>query len=358
MEMMEKSKPNFYFILTNKQGCLPFDDPDVRVLLSKIKKCEYSIPESFSPEIKDLISKMINIDPNQRPSTDEIMKHPAFSINLPFGYILPSPIPIPKLFDRVDPTKINENIFKTLKQIGYESDEELRHDLTSDDNTMAKVFYFMLTHSLKLEDLPWDQSNNDQIAISYSVSSTSSEMFFSLSNDNNQQNSSNDNNNVDNSNDSILSNEENNNSDDKSSHDDGSIAIDPFHRRRKPRIMKNDKSRMKKSLSVYSLANKADWTINEKDTLIYDQDANVPDIRMSPSEAMCMVQRLVIELSCRWFHPDDLRLIAKTDAGIYITFDAAIQDIDMITLFVHMNHGTTEQFQKLMNRIHEELNLL
>lgn len=317
------------------------------------------MPDSFSPELKDLISKMINLDPNQRFTTEQIMQHPAFSINLPNGYIFPSPIPLPKLFDPVDPSKVNEKVFKTLKQIGYASDEELNHDLSSTENTMAKVFYFMLTHSLKLEDLPWDQSNQNQICVSYSLSPNDSEVNLSIGIDKEQSNNPNNSN-------EIKENINVTTSDyaaeqffaEKVNHDDGSIAIDPFHRRRKPHIVKYDKSRMTKSLSIYSLANKADWTIYEKDTLIYDQDANVPDIKLTPSEVMCMVQRLVLELSCRWFYPDDLRLIAKTDAGIYITFDTAIQEVDMITLFVHMNHGTTEQFQMLMNRIHEELRLM
>ena len=89
------------------------------------------MPDSFSPEIKDLISKMINIDPNQRLSTEQIMQHPAFSINLPYGYIFPSPIPLPTLFDPVDPSQIDEKIFKTLKQIGYATDEELINVLSS-----------------------------------------------------------------------------------------------------------------------------------------------------------------------------------------------------------------------------------
>lgn len=321
------------------------------------------MPDSFSPELKDLISKMINLDPNQRLSTEQIIQHPAFSINLPYGYIFPSPIPLPKLFDPVDPSKVDEKVFKTLKQIGYASDEELNHDLSSNENTMAKVFYFMLTHSLKLEDLPWDQSNQNQISAYYSLSSNDSEISLNLSigSDQGSPNKSNNNDHGE-----IKETINVTTSDypteqlhaEKNNHDDGSIAIDPFHRRRKPHIVKSDKLKMTKSLSIYSLANKADWTINEKDTLIYDQDANIPDIKLSPSEIMCMIQRLVLELSCRWFYPDDLRLIAKTDAGIYITFDAAIQDVDMITLFVHMNHGTTEQFQMLMNRIHEELNLI
>ena len=211
-----------------------------------------------------------------------------------------------------------------------------------------------------LEDLPWDQSNKKQISVCYSLSSNDSEITLNLSIDNDKELS--DKSDKGEIKDNIHATTSDYATDqfhfEKNNHDDGSIAIDPFHRRRKPHIIKYDKNKMTKSLSIYSLANKADWTINEKDTLIYDQDANVPDIKQTPSEVMCMVQRLVMELSSHWFYPDDLRLIAKTDAGIYITFDAAIQDVDLITLFVHMNHGTTEQFQMLMNRIHEELNLL
>lgn len=47
-------------------GKLPFDDADIQVLLKKVKRGRYTMPEKLDPVARDLISRMLVIDPSQR----------------------------------------------------------------------------------------------------------------------------------------------------------------------------------------------------------------------------------------------------------------------------------------------------
>ena len=269
---------------------------------------------NFHPQVQDLISHMLVVDPKSRFTIDDIKNHPAFSIGIPNGYILPSPIPLPHLIDPVDPNTLNPQILKTLRQVGYPSDEDLRRDLTSHDHTMAKVFCYMITRSAKLEHLPWDSAQHHKIVVSQ-VPTENIDFNSSVPKP-------------------------------------ADLPEDPFHRKGSPARAPEFQPQ-----SIYSIAVTVDWAINEKDTVIYDQEDSIPDIEKTPAQVMALIQKLLSEFDCDWFHPDDLRIIARTKAGTFITFDSAIQDINMITLFVHMNHGTQDQFSNLMLNIHEIIGL-
>lgn len=47
-------------------GRLPFDDENPRTLLQKVKIGRYHMPPDFTPDVKDLISKMLVLDPHKR----------------------------------------------------------------------------------------------------------------------------------------------------------------------------------------------------------------------------------------------------------------------------------------------------
>jgi polo-like kinase 1 len=59
-------------------GKPPFETPDVKTTYKKIKMNQYSFPEHviISEPAKNLISKILVLDPSKRPSLDEIMMHP------------------------------------------------------------------------------------------------------------------------------------------------------------------------------------------------------------------------------------------------------------------------------------------
>ncbi|KAI5810011.1 kinase-like domain-containing protein [Peziza echinospora] len=77
-------------------GRVPFDDEDARVLLQKVRFGAFDMPEELSPEAKDLISRMLTVEPTSRITMAEIWTHPLFSnylspakleeARLPHGY--------------------------------------------------------------------------------------------------------------------------------------------------------------------------------------------------------------------------------------------------------------------------------
>ena len=70
-------------------GSLPFDDENIRSLFRKIKSGIYTIPPHVSDGARDLISKMLIVDPLKRISIQQIMAHQWYRTNLP-GYLAQS----------------------------------------------------------------------------------------------------------------------------------------------------------------------------------------------------------------------------------------------------------------------------
>lgn len=59
-------------------GKPPFETPEVKMTYEKIRKGIYSFPEqvSLSDNVKNIITKIFNLDPSKRPTLDEISEHP------------------------------------------------------------------------------------------------------------------------------------------------------------------------------------------------------------------------------------------------------------------------------------------
>ena len=57
-----------YALLT---GNLPFDDENIRKLLGKVKVGMYHIPDHVSPNARDLIKRMLAVDPAKRIKVGE-----------------------------------------------------------------------------------------------------------------------------------------------------------------------------------------------------------------------------------------------------------------------------------------------
>lgn len=64
-------------------GYLPFDDSNNDVLYRKIASGEYKIPSFISDKARDLIKRILNIDPTKRYNIQAIKNHPWFNINNP-----------------------------------------------------------------------------------------------------------------------------------------------------------------------------------------------------------------------------------------------------------------------------------
>lgn len=82
-------------------GSLPFDDESIPNLFKKIKSGMYSLPSHLNPLTRDLIPKMLVVDPMKRITMAETRAHPWFQQNLP-QYLRAPPNLIEKLVAVVD----------------------------------------------------------------------------------------------------------------------------------------------------------------------------------------------------------------------------------------------------------------
>ena len=142
-------------------GQLPFDDRSIRVLLLKVRKGVYKMPE-FPPDIKNLVKRMMQVDPEKRITLQEIKEHEAFRRGLPEYYVCPSPLPIPLLTTPVDPASLSEDVVDVLVQLGFQDEEERNKQLESSEHTVVKAFVYMLTNKNIFEGLPWEQDESSR----------------------------------------------------------------------------------------------------------------------------------------------------------------------------------------------------
>ncbi len=61
-------------------GYLPFEDPNTSLLYKKILAGDYSTPKWISPEVKDLIHCILEVDPKKRYTVEMIRRHPWYGI--------------------------------------------------------------------------------------------------------------------------------------------------------------------------------------------------------------------------------------------------------------------------------------
>ncbi|EDO15082.1 hypothetical protein Kpol_431p9 [Vanderwaltozyma polyspora DSM 70294] len=60
-------------------GHLPFNDDNIKKLLIKVQNGRYQMPSYISQEAKNLISRILVVDPSKRISTEQILSHPLLT---------------------------------------------------------------------------------------------------------------------------------------------------------------------------------------------------------------------------------------------------------------------------------------
>ena len=105
--------------------------------------------------LKDLIGRMLLINPQERITIDQIKQHPAFRIGLPDSYVVPTPLPIPSITEPIDVNTLDPTVLSTILEIGFANKDELIAEFSREGHSMAKVFYSMLTSNVTLESMPW-----------------------------------------------------------------------------------------------------------------------------------------------------------------------------------------------------------
>ncbi|XP_016456614.1 SNF1-related protein kinase catalytic subunit alpha KIN10 isoform X1 [Nicotiana tabacum] len=124
-------------------GKLPFEDENIPNLFKKIQRGIYTLPSHLSPGARDLIPRMLIVDPMMRTTIADIRQHQWFKIHLPRYLAVPPPDSMQLL------KKLDEEILQQVIRMGFDRDQLLEslQKRMQDDATVA---YYLLydNHSL------------------------------------------------------------------------------------------------------------------------------------------------------------------------------------------------------------------
>lgn len=284
-------------------GRLPFDDPSVRTLLAKVKSGKYVMPD-FPRPLQDLISRMIEVDVKKRITIPEIKQHPAFMMTLPSDYCIPTPLPIPIMEKPLDTALIDGGILSILKGIGYASDEDIMREITSNSHTSAKVFYEMYQRHISVEYLPWEDEG--------SVYSNPDEMFMMSP--------------------KLIG---------------GGQMQDPF--RRNEKVFSPDIS----SPDIRSVAHRASgWDVAFAPELDGDCERIYDPVTVQLEVLMTTLQKWLTENDFKWFHPDDMQLVAKlTGHDFFMTLKAEYGSAESVQVTATLLRDQDGDFTRICDEI-------
>ena len=77
-------------MVTILTGSPPFQSQEVKKTLSKASKLEYHLPDNLSPESKNLIHRLLQLDPKNRLPLSGVLSHPFFDVSQPVCRLKPS----------------------------------------------------------------------------------------------------------------------------------------------------------------------------------------------------------------------------------------------------------------------------
>ena len=125
-------------------GYLPFEDSDNEILYKKITSGKFKIPKFLSENCKDILQKILNVDPEKRYTIKQIKKHPWFNlvnprINMSEGLLL-----------NVNIVPIDEKILDEMSTKFKFKKDEIRANLISNNhNHTTTTYYLLLSKKIK-----------------------------------------------------------------------------------------------------------------------------------------------------------------------------------------------------------------
>ena len=108
-------------------GQCAFDADKIDELIQKIEKGEYMIPTTLSQELISFINGMLQYDPKQRLTIEQLAKHSFLSMN-------------PNQFHKLDLKKVNNNLVKSKLKINVKKNQSIWAIFNEEDeNTLLKI---------------------------------------------------------------------------------------------------------------------------------------------------------------------------------------------------------------------------
>eukprot|EP00232_Nephroselmis_pyriformis_P004979 CAMPEP_0182903420 /NCGR_PEP_ID=MMETSP0034_2-20130328/31260_1 /TAXON_ID=156128 /ORGANISM="Nephroselmis pyriformis, Strain CCMP717" /LENGTH=515 /DNA_ID=CAMNT_0025038291 /DNA_START=214 /DNA_END=1761 /DNA_ORIENTATION=+ len=119
-------------------GSLPFDDENIPNLFKKIKGGIYNLPSHLSPGSRDLIPRMLLVDPLKRITIPEIRQHPWFTQHLP-RYLAVMPPDAASQALKVDPDTLEQVV-----KMGFDRNVVVDSIHTRVHNKATVAYYLMV----------------------------------------------------------------------------------------------------------------------------------------------------------------------------------------------------------------------
>ncbi|EYU44141.1 hypothetical protein ABFS82_08G026200 [Erythranthe guttata] len=127
-------------------GTLPFDDENIPNLFKKIKGGIYTLPSHLSASARDLIPRMLIVDPMKRMTIPEIRAHPWFQAHLPRYLAVPPPDTTQQA------KKIDEEILQEVLKMGFDRSalvDSLRNRV---QNEGTVTYYLLLDNRFRVSN--------------------------------------------------------------------------------------------------------------------------------------------------------------------------------------------------------------
>ena len=122
-------------------GSLPFSESKEDIIVEKIKKHDYKIPDYLSNEAQDILNHILKINPEERFNIESIKKHPWFNIVEPHlikGISVES-IKIP----------VDDKILDMVKNFGFNPEECKELLLKNKFCSLTSIYYLCLKKYIK-----------------------------------------------------------------------------------------------------------------------------------------------------------------------------------------------------------------
>ena len=123
-------------------GHLPFYEEDNQLMYDKILKGDYDIPKFLSDEAKDIIKKILEVDPKKRSNFEEIKNHPWFNI-INKKYMIFKGIDVD-----ADIIPVDEEIVEKMEKIGINKIETRYHVLKNFHNKITTIYNLLLKEKI------------------------------------------------------------------------------------------------------------------------------------------------------------------------------------------------------------------
>ena len=144
-------------------GSLPFEEEDKAVVVEKITRGQYVLPHMLSEDAKDLISKMLKVNPLERISILEIKRHPWFMSSDQTNFVLKD------YTNKDESQKVNELVFGKLLDCDGFDFKGLDSSEIKEAIRLKRNYSFVVGYELLL---------NDYVRETTSVESHTNQLYF------------------------------------------------------------------------------------------------------------------------------------------------------------------------------------